>query len=56
MGFIFLPFCNFLYCVLSFYYCFLLLPAEGDVGLFFIVFKIIILYILNNFLGILFTF
>jgi len=36
MCFIFLPFCYFLYCVLSFCYCFLLLPGEGGVGLFFI--------------------
>jgi hypothetical protein len=45
MGFIFLPFCKFLYCVLSFCYRFLLLPAEGDVGLFFIFKNFIILYI-----------
>jgi hypothetical protein len=36
MGFIFLPFCYFLYCVLRFCYCFLLLSREGGVGLFFI--------------------
>ncbi len=36
MGFIFLTFCYFLYCVLSFCYRFLLLPGEGGVSLFFI--------------------
>jgi hypothetical protein len=41
MGFNFLPFCYFLYCVFSFWYHFLLLPGEGGVSLFFI-FKLLI--------------
>jgi hypothetical protein len=48
MGFIFLPFCYFLYCVLSFCYRFLLLSRERGVSLFFI-FLIIILCIFSIF-------
>jgi hypothetical protein len=48
MGFIFLPFCYFLYCVISFCYRFLLLQGgEGGVDFFFH-FLIIISYILNE--------
>jgi len=48
MGFFSFPFCYFLYCVLSFCYCFLLVSRERGVSLFFI-FKIIILCIFSNF-------
>jgi hypothetical protein len=36
MGFVFFPFCNFLYSVLSFCYPFIFFPGEGGVGFFFI--------------------
>jgi hypothetical protein len=49
MGFIFLPFCYFLYCVLCFCYRFLLLPREGGVSLFFIL-KLLLYIFLINFL------
>jgi len=51
----FFLFVNFLYCVLSFCYHFLLLPGEGGVGLFFI-FLIIVIYILNKNFGTFFAF
>ncbi len=48
LGFIFLPFCYYLYCVLSFRYHFFLVSRDRDVSLFFIL-KIVILCILSNF-------
>jgi hypothetical protein len=45
MGFIFLPFYLFLYCVLSFCYCFLILPGEGGVDLFLVF--LLLFYILK---------
>ncbi len=55
MGFVFFPFCNFLYCVLSFCYPFIFFPGEGGVGFSFN-FLIIIFYMINKKFGILFTF
>jgi hypothetical protein len=52
----FFLFVNFLHCVLSFCYCFLLLPGEGGVGLFFISKIIIIIIILNKNFGTFFAF
>jgi len=43
----FLPFCNFLYCVLSFCYPFLFLPGEGGVGFFFIFSLLFSIYLIN---------
>jgi len=44
MGFVFFPFCNFLYCVFSFCYPFIFFPGEGGVGFFFSFFNYYFLY------------